>query len=169
VRTLYLAAVWLHVLSAMTWIGGMVVVAAAVLPQVRRLEEPHQSSFRWNFFGRFRITMWTAYLVAGLTGTLVLGLRGVRASDFFSAEWLATPFGHVMAMKLALYVAGGAITLWHERVHSPARARLLGRLTMQPLVAADRHGTMFPCRRRRRPCWRKFRSFSASAQRIGNV
>jgi hypothetical protein len=31
-RALYLASVWLHVAAAMTWVGGMVTFAAAVMP-----------------------------------------------------------------------------------------------------------------------------------------
>jgi uncharacterized membrane protein len=129
-RTWYLAAVWLHVVSAMTWIGGMIVVAGAVLPQARRLDEPHRSDFRWGFFGRFRVIMWTAYAVAGVTGALALGLRGVTVADVLSPDWRTASFGSVVTMKFACYLAGGVITLVHERVRSAPRARWLGRVTL---------------------------------------
>jgi uncharacterized membrane protein len=129
-RTLYLATVWLHILAAMTWIGGMVVVAGAVMPHVRQLAEPQRSQFLWPFFGRFRAIMWTAFVVVGLTGAVCLGLRGVEFADLLSADWRATPFGSVVSLKIALYVAGGGITLVHERVKSPSGARWLGRLTL---------------------------------------
>jgi uncharacterized membrane protein len=129
-RTLYLAAVLLHVLAAMVWIGGMVVVAGAVLPQVRRLDEPHRSKFQWEFFGRFRTVMWPAFIVVGVTGALTLALRGVTWLDLAESGWRATPFGHVVTLKMVCYLAGGAITLAHERARSHARARLLGRLSL---------------------------------------
>jgi uncharacterized membrane protein len=31
-RGIYLVSVWLHILAAMTWMGGMVLFVAAVMP-----------------------------------------------------------------------------------------------------------------------------------------
>jgi uncharacterized membrane protein len=129
-RAVYLAAVWLHILGAMVWIGGMVVVAAAVLPQVRRLDEPHRSDFRWSFFGRFRRVMWPAFVVVGATGAVILGLRGVTWADLTNAAWYASPFGHVISLKVGCYLVAATVTLVHEQVRSAESARWLGRLSL---------------------------------------
>ena len=50
-RWLYLASVCLHILAAMTWIGGMVIFVAAVMPWVRCLDEPSRKAFL-DAFGR---------------------------------------------------------------------------------------------------------------------
>ena len=125
-RTLYLFAVWVHLLAAMTWIGGMAVVAAAVMPEVRRLDEPVRSRFLWHFFGRFRVVMWSAFAVTGAAGGVCLWLRGMRWADFVDPAWLGGPFGSALALKIALFLLSGIIVLLHERTRAPRRARRLG-------------------------------------------
>ena len=129
-RTLYLAAVWLHVVGAMIWIGGMVVAAFAVLPPIRHLEEPQRTSFRWRFFGRFRAIMWSAFVVVGLSGLLVLAMRGVGPGNLLDPAWHSTAFGRVMTLKIGLYAVAGTLTFLHERIGSRAQARVLARLVL---------------------------------------
>ena len=44
-RVVYLASVWLHIVAAMTWIGGMVVFVAAVMPYFRQRPEEERARF----------------------------------------------------------------------------------------------------------------------------
>ena len=129
-RTLYLAMVWLHIVGATIWIGGMVMAAFVMLPQIRQLQEPERSRFRWRFLRRFRAVMWGAFAVVGVSGLLVLALRGVQLDDLLDPAWHSTTFGRVISLKIGLYAAGGALTLLHERARSGAQARALGRLVL---------------------------------------
>jgi len=125
-RAVYLASVWLHVLAAMTWVGGMVLFVVAVMPYFRARPEAEKSAF-FDWFGpRFRMTSWVCFAVLGMTGTFNLWARGVRVEDLLRIEWWTTSFGRAFAAKLVLVVIALAISVSHERT-TPARARLLGR------------------------------------------
>jgi putative copper export protein len=126
-RGVYLASVCLHVLAAMTWVGGMVIFVTAVMPYFRNQDDRGREAFlRW-FGARFRTLSWTCFAVLAVTGFFNLWMRGVRIEDFLRAEWRSTSFGHLVLVKLALAVLAVATSAWHERPATRARARWLGR------------------------------------------
>ena len=126
-RGVYLASVWLHVLAAMTWIGGMVVFVAAVMPYFRRQPEAVKTAFLEWFGSRFRIVSWTCFVILAVTGTFNLWARGVRLADFIRPEWHATAFGQIVLLKLTLVAAAVLLTVVHERTAAAAWARWAGR------------------------------------------
>lgn len=125
-RAVYLASVWLHLIAAMTWLGGMVLFVVAVMPYFRRRPEAEKAAFLDWFGPRFRLTSWICFGVLAVTGTFNLWARGVRFDDVLRGEWWTTGFGHALGVKLILVSIALAISVSHERV-APARARLLGR------------------------------------------
>lgn len=129
-HALYLTSVFLHIIAAMIWIGGMVLVAFAVMPEVRRLDSPVRQTFLWHFVGRLRVLMWSAYAVAGLTGALNLWFRGIGVEHFLRTEWLASSSGRVIGAKTALYVLSGLVALVHERAPGVRAARWGGRAVL---------------------------------------
>lgn len=130
VRVLYLTCVWLHVIAAMTWIGGMVLFVAAVMPWMRTLPEADRERFLRQFGQRFGRVMWTTFAVMAVTGTANLWLRGVRLGQFLDLDWYATPFGHLIGIKVTLFIAAALLGLAHRRMVSPRQARWLGRLSL---------------------------------------
>jgi uncharacterized membrane protein len=126
-RGVYLASVSLHVLAAMTWVGGMVIFVAAVMPYFRHQDDQTREAFLQWFGPRFRALSWTCFAVLAVTGFFNLWMRGVRPEDFLRAEWRGTSFGHLVLVKLALVALAVATTALHERPASRAHARWLGR------------------------------------------
>ena len=126
-RGLYLTSVWLHVLAAMTWIGGMVVFVAAVMPWFRRRPEAEKAAFLDWFGQRFRVISWTSFAVLTITGVFNLWVRGVRLGDFFRPDWHGTSFGQMVMVKLTLVAAALALTILHERKPDSTWARWMGR------------------------------------------
>ncbi|HEU4437873.1 MAG TPA: DUF4149 domain-containing protein, partial [Methylomirabilota bacterium] len=52
---------WLHVLAAITWIGGMLFIALVLVPITRRLEDPALRTRLVHEIGlRFRAVGWIA-------------------------------------------------------------------------------------------------------------
>ena len=133
-RAVYLASVSLHVLAAMTWVGGMVVFVVAVMPYFRGRPEAERSAFLEWFGPRFRTTSWVCFAVLTVTGTVNLWARGVGFDDLLRSEWWTTGFGRTFAAKLVLVAIALAISVSHERT-SPARARLLGRALLLVALA----------------------------------
>lgn len=133
-RAVYLASVSLHILAAMTWVGGMVLFVVAVMPYFRTRPEAEKSAFLEWFGPRFRTTSWACFAVLAVTGTFNLWARGVRFGDLLRSEWWSTGFSHALAAKLVLVAIALAISVVHERT-PPGRARLLGRALLLVALA----------------------------------
>lgn len=126
-RGIYLAAVWLHILAAMTWLGGMVAFVALVMPYFRRQPEAARADFL-NWFGpRFEAVSWICLAILLATGTFNLWARGVQPGDFLRPEWRGTAFGRLLQWKLALVVLMVVLSATHARTGSRTQARWLGR------------------------------------------
>jgi uncharacterized membrane protein len=68
-----LVILWLHVLAAITWIGGMLFIALVLVPVTRRLEDPTVRTRLVQETGRrFRTVGWIALTVLVVTGLLNL-------------------------------------------------------------------------------------------------
>ena len=126
-RGVYLASVCLHVLAAMTWVGGMVIFVAAVMPYFRNQDDKAREAFLQWFGARFRTLSRRCFAILAVTGFLNLWMRGVRIEDFLRAEWRGTAFGHLVLVKLALVVLAVATAALHERPATRRQARWLGR------------------------------------------
>jgi putative copper export protein len=126
-RGIYLAAVWLHIVAAMTWIGGMVVFVAAVMPYFRQRPEEERARFLDWFGARFRVVSWWCFGILIATGTFNLAVRGVRPGDILRSEWRASTFGSLALFKLALVAMAIAASAAHERIITKRWARWMGR------------------------------------------
>lgn len=100
--------VWLHLLAAVTWIGGMLFLSLVLVPVFKR--EGLAGERRQLFVSlavRFRGIVWTSILLLLVTGTLLLGGRG--HSWWAAADW---PFS--LQLKLTLVGLLIALTAAHD-------------------------------------------------------
>ncbi len=117
-RTVYLLSLWLHVVAAGVWIGSMVFLGAVIAPVMRRLDTTRSELSRqlWEEVGRrYRIVGWMSLALLFLTGTINIGLRGYRGSDWIEGTLFAGSFGRTLLGKLLLVALLVGLTLWHER------------------------------------------------------
>lgn len=126
-RGIYLAAVWLHILAAMTWAGGMVAFVVLVMPYFRRQPQAARADFLDWFGPRFETMSWICLAILVVTGTFNLWVRGVQPGDILKPEWRATAFGQLLQWKLALVALVIVLSAAHARTGSKAQARWLGR------------------------------------------
>ena len=126
-RGIYLVSVWLHILAAMTWMGGMVLFVAAVMPYFRGRPDDERTRFLDWFGARFRILSAWCFATLLATGSFNLSMRGVRLGDLIRAEWHATPFGRLAMIKLTLVAIAIIVSAAHERIGSRRAARWMGR------------------------------------------
>ena len=108
----------------------MVLFVAAVMPWMRTLPEDERPRFLSDFARRFGRVMWTTFGVMAVTGATNLWVRGVTLSNLLDREWYTTKFGHLIAIKVTLFLAAAVIGLLHARQVTPAQARWLGRLSL---------------------------------------
>jgi copper resistance protein D len=146
---LYLLSVWLHILAATAWIGGMFFLVLVVVPWLRRrqLDPSMAASFLRETGARFRMVGWICFAILLGTGTFNLWMRGVRWPNLVNPEWLTSPFGKAVMAKLLLFAVVLALSAYHDfsvgpravvamdrDAHSPEarrlrrRASLLGRI-----------------------------------------
>ena len=73
--------VWLHVLAAVSWIGGMIFLSLVLAPLVRsRKAAPEFMALFRSGARRFRFGVWGAIAVLLSTGPMLLQQRGLSHS-----------------------------------------------------------------------------------------
>ncbi len=121
---LYVFSVWLHIVAAIIWIGGMVFLIWAVVPRVRQGDVAITAFFRETAV-RFRNLSWVCFGVIFTTGVFNLAVRGVRLRDFAAAEFHASTFGRAVMAKLAVFAVILGISLSHDFVIGPRASRIM--------------------------------------------
>jgi copper resistance protein D len=119
-QTVYVVSVFLHILSAIVWIGGMFFLILVVVPWLRAGNRAAAGALLRDTGLRFRTVGWVCLATLLATGLLNLWLRRVRPGDLASPEWLATPFGRTVVAKLVLFGLVLAISVVHDFHVGPA-------------------------------------------------
>ena len=119
----YIFAVWLHIVAAMVWVGGLVCFAAVLVPLSKQPAFEHLSSKLLTESGlRFRWVGWSALTVLVMTGIYILGVRGYTWGDVLSGGLWKGSFGDVLAIKLGLVGVLLVINAWHDFYVGPRAA-----------------------------------------------
>lgn len=122
----YYLLITLHLLGATIWIGGHIVLAAAVLPRALRSRDPSVVRDFENGFERIGIP---ALLVQAGTGVWLAYYWMPRFSTWLALD---TTISRLIALKLALLIVTILIALH-------ARFRIIPRLDAQRLPALAVH------------------------------
>lgn len=125
-HSLYVLSVWLHVLAATLWLGGMLFLVVVVIPLLRQMDRRQASTFMHRAGLKFRTVGWTSFAIFIATGTYQLAYRGVAVSDFWDPVFLRSSSGSAIAWKLALFILVLALSVWHDFFLGP-RATEIGR------------------------------------------
>ena len=111
--------VWLHVLAAVSWIGGMLFLSVVLVPVLKREPFASQKALLFRTIARrFRAVVWGAIAVLLFTGPLLLHQRGIP---------IAHPSGWPMALaiKLGLVTILLLLTLTHDLILGPFVGRIV--------------------------------------------
>jgi putative copper export protein len=144
-HTLYLVSVFLHVVAAMAWVGGMIFLVAVVVPALRKDRDALRTTMQ-TFGVRFRTVGWVALVTLVATGLYNLLHRGYSLGDIFSGEVFAGQWGHILAHKLAVVAVILVLSAVHDFYVGPratregteslrAAASALGRVTFACALA----------------------------------
>ena len=126
-RALYFTLVTLHILAAITWIGGVLFLALVGAPALRRVEPPSLRAALFDAIGmRFRWVGWGAVIVLLLSGTWLLWYRGWLAWELLSrAAFWRQGVGLALGWKLGMVTVMLVLSLVHDVALSPSRTRAL--------------------------------------------
>lgn len=115
---MYSTLVFLHLLAAVTWIGGMIFLSLVLAPLVRgRKAAPEFMALFRSSALRFRPIVWVAIAVLLATGPMLLSLRGIHVTS--PASWPG-----IVIAKLTLVVLLLFLTLIHDLVLGPQVSRV---------------------------------------------
>lgn len=122
----YLFSVWLHLLAAAVWIGGMVFLALVLIPVTRQPEHRSVAASLVHRTGmRFRLVGWACLGLLLLTGVFNVTYRGFGWSDVWSGRLWQGPFSRVLGIKLLLVAAILVLSALHDFVIGPQATALL--------------------------------------------
>lgn len=113
----YLLLLWIHLLAAIGWIGGMLFLSLVLAPLVRsRKAAPDFMALFRLAARRFRLFVWSAIVLLLSTGPLLVAQRG----------WSLSPNDWPVALKvkIALVAVLLVLTLSHDLVFGPRMRRL---------------------------------------------
>src|SRR6185437_5250409 len=115
---MYSTLVVLHILAAVTWIGGMVFLSLVLAPLVRgRKAAPEFMALFRSAALRFRPIVWVAIGILLITGPMLLSLRSIDVTS--PAAWSGIVTVKLMLVALLLF-----LTLLHELVFGPRVSRV---------------------------------------------
>ena len=144
---MYQAAVFIHLASAIIWIGGSLFLALALMPVMRRFAPaPGQPSvLPPELLGmvarRFRVISWICIALLVASGLYILPTRyGIGFAEFFS---LGGHFVAVLQVKVALVV----IVIWLSAVHDFIIGPYVSRLIEEMRAGAEPPGYLPALRR----------------------
>jgi len=107
----YYISVWLHILGATFWIGGMLFLPLVLLPSIKNNHERTQllmaTGLKFRFYG---------YIVLALmfiTGVMNMGFKGIQFSWRFFNE---THYGRLVVLKVILFLSLVLISLTHDLI-----------------------------------------------------
>lgn len=124
-KTVYLISVFIHIVSAIVWIGGMTFMIMVLVPALRKNVDRKTFSALFHSVGvRFRKIGWIALLLLIITGVYNLDFRGYDLEDLWTGALFMGEFGHVLMQKLIAFSAILLISIVHDFWIGPTATRL---------------------------------------------
>jgi uncharacterized membrane protein len=101
---------WLHILAAVTWIGGMIFLTLIVVPVEKKIQDSKLRYELVNKIGiRFKYLGWGSMLMLVITGTYS-ALQKVHSWS----ELINTGYGRTLLLKLVLVFLMFSLSILHD-------------------------------------------------------
>ncbi len=125
-HAVYVLSMWIHLLAAIVWIGGMAFLVLVLAPALRRFE-PRELGIKLirEAGTRFRFVGWVCLVVLVLTGLQNLKSRGITWELAANPDFWKAGFGHVLAMKLGVVALILVLSVIHDFHTGPAATSAL--------------------------------------------
>ena len=115
---------WLHLLAAMTWVGGLVFQVLVVFPTLARAALTAEwLRFALSLEARFRVILWPAVGMALFTG--LVNLMNVWYTTVVTTGSIAPTFVPLLRVKLALVIGMLAVQAVQQLLIYPRRVAAL--------------------------------------------
>jgi len=119
--------VFIHIVAAALWAGGLLFLALVALPVARRLPPEERSRLVAALGRQFLPVAWAALAVLLVTGIFNLAWRGVTWESVVTGRVFTGTFGRILGIKLVLVMATLGLSALHDFLIGPASARAADR------------------------------------------
>lgn len=123
--TAYVVSVYIHILAAAVWIGGIAFLVLVIVPALRRADHATALPFLRATVMRFRTVGWCAFAVLFVTGLFNLHARAVTWAQLSNPAWRATDFARSLLWKLSLFAGIVVLQALHDFWIGPLALREL--------------------------------------------
>lgn len=144
--SVYLISVYIHIVAAITWIGGSLFLVMAVAPALRtETLRPHALELMRVIGRKFRNVGWASLITMVVTGVINLAYKP-GLSEIFNMKnpYMHGVWGKVLLVMVIIYlsalhdfhIGSKAMEAWEEDPAGPLatklrkQARILGRTTL---------------------------------------
>lgn len=123
---MYHLSVFIHILAAIFWIGGMLFTSAVLVPVSRhKLLKNKKGAFFTLIGKKFSRISWVLFIVLIITGVTNLLARGYPFSTLITAGFWNSYLGSKLFIKLYLFGAVLIISGIHDFYAGPKAAQLI--------------------------------------------
>lgn len=123
---MYYISVYIHILSAIFWIGGMMFTVAVLVPASRnKLLVQNRGTFFKIIGEKFSRISWVLFLILIITGLINLVGRGIPLESLVMASFWESQFGSHLFIKLHLFAGVLILSGVHDFYAGPKAARLI--------------------------------------------
>ncbi len=120
---LYKAALIVHVLSAMIWVGGVLFIGLIAVPATRRLSPVLRRQLMIDLGNRFRTLGWIALGLLLLSGSYIAYFWGARWDNLVDLSFFQAKHTAMLGKKLILVALMLAVSGVHDWYLGPLAAR----------------------------------------------
>lgn len=122
--TLYKFLVYLHILGAIGWVGGILFLGVVAVPAVRKLDDDSRSRIINALGSRFRTVGYALLGLLAVTGIIQSVYNGATVATVLSGRFFQTSFGRTLALKLLFVVLMVVVSVAHDFFVGPAAVRV---------------------------------------------
>ncbi|HET9744317.1 MAG TPA: hypothetical protein VFP97_01315 [Chitinophagaceae bacterium] len=105
----YYISVWLHIIGAAFWIGGMLFLPLVLLPVIK--DHPDRKKLLLAMALKFRFYGYIVLTLMLVTGLLNVYYRGVSFSWIFFFE---SRYGSLVSLKILLFITMIILSIFHD-------------------------------------------------------
>lgn len=113
-------SLFLHIVAALFWIGGMLFLTLVVAPFLKTIQDAKERSRIYQIVGKsFRLWGWVAISILVITGPVNLYLMGMPLSNLIDPSFHSTPYGKALDVKISFVVLIILTSLLHDFIFGP--------------------------------------------------
>ncbi len=116
-KFVYLLSVYIHILCAALWIGGMLFLILVLLPAIKN--NPHRRELIFSVGMKFRFVGWIALILLLCTGLYNMYYRGVSITQVTDNS-----YSRLFGYKLLLFFVVVSISAYHDFYSGPKSLRV---------------------------------------------